>query len=367
MKKTLLMSVFAAALALQALPANAWKLWDDFKASNIETARVVDYSDSRRITTSEGQSYALFFALVANDRTAFAALSDWTEKNLSAGDITKALPSWLWGQTRAGDRNAWGVIDTNNAADSDMWIAWCYLEAGRLWNKSEYTAKGRAMLELLKKEVRDVENLGKVILPGRVGFEDKNGTVKLNPSYYPLFILRRFALEDAYWTDVYDGSLRMLLRSAPSGFAPEWARFTNKGRLVTPDATDYTEGSYNAIRTYMWAGMMSPEDPGRFPLVERFQPMVDATRKLNFPPEKVNVVTADVEAPGPAYFGACLLSLLGNDRTAGLIRTVLSAEGVTRDRYYGNVLVLYGLGFDEGRFLFDRDGRLVIRMEEAQK
>ena len=197
MKKTLLMSVFAAALALQALPANAWKLWDDFKASNIETARVVDYSDSRRITTSEGQSYALFFALVANDRTAFAALSDWTEKNLSAGDITKALPSWLWGQTRAGDRNAWGVIDTNNAADSDMWIAWCYLEAGRLWNKSEYTAKGRAMLELLKKEVRDVENLRKVILPGRVGFEDKNGTVKLNPSYYPLFILRRFALEDA--------------------------------------------------------------------------------------------------------------------------------------------------------------------------
>ena len=46
---------------------------------------------------------------------------------------------------------------------------------------------------------------------------------------------------------------------------------------------------------------------------------------------------------------------------------MLSAEGVSRDRYYGNVLVLYGLGFDEGRFLFDRDGRLVIRMAEAQK
>ena len=113
--------------------------------------------------------------------------------------------------------------------------------------------------------------------------------------------------------------------------------------------------------------MVAPEDPGRFSLVERFQPMVEATRKLNFPPEKVNVVTADAEAPGPAYFGACLLSLLGNDRTAGLIRTVLTAEGVNKDRYYGNVLVLYGLGFDEGRFLFDRDGRLVIRMEEAEK
>ena len=367
MKKTILMSAFALAFALQSLPANAWKLWDEFKAANIEVARVVDYSDSRRITTSEGQSYALFFALVANDRTAFKAISDWTEKNLSSGDITKTLPSWLWGQTRPGDKNAWGVIDTNNAADSDMWIAWCYLEAGRLWGMKEYAEKGRAMLALLKKEVRDVENLGKVILPGRVGFEDKNGTVKLNPSDYPLFILKRFALEDAWWTDVYDGSLRMLLRSAPSGLAPEWARFTNQGRLVVPDETDYTEGSYNAIRTYMWAGMMSPEDPGRAPLVKRFEPMVDWTRKLNFPPEKVNVVTGDAQSPGPAYFGACLLSLLGNDRTAGLIRTVLVEEGVNKDRYYGNVLVLYGLGFDEGRFLFDRDGRLVIRMEEAEK
>ena len=42
------------------------------------------------------------------------------------------------------------------------------------------------MLELLKKEVRTVDGLGNVILPGRVGFE-KNGLVKLNPSYYPLF------------------------------------------------------------------------------------------------------------------------------------------------------------------------------------
>ena len=56
-----------------------WDLWDDFKSVSLDGARVVDYSDSRAITTSEGQSYALFFTLVADDRESFARLADWTE------------------------------------------------------------------------------------------------------------------------------------------------------------------------------------------------------------------------------------------------------------------------------------------------
>ena len=187
--------------------------------------RVVDKSDDRKVTTSEGQSYAMFFALVTNDQVTFDGLAAWTADNLSGGDLTKTLPAWLWGRGR-GDK--WGILDTNNATDSDMWIAWCFLEAGRLWKSEEYTKKGMAMLELLKKEVRTVDNLGSVVLPGRVGFED-NGTVKLNPSYYPLFLFKRFALEDAYWNEVYEGSLRMLLRSSPAGIAPDWALF-DKGR-----------------------------------------------------------------------------------------------------------------------------------------
>ncbi|MDO5532101.1 cellulose synthase complex periplasmic endoglucanase BcsZ [Sutterella sp.] len=341
-----------------ALPAHAaWPLWNDFVAANVEESRVVDRSDSRRITTSEGQSYALFFALVANDPVRFDAILDWTEKNLSGGDITKTLPAWLWGRTTNG---SWGVLDTNNATDSDMWIAYALLEAGRIWERKDLTAKGLAMMGLLKAHVREVENLGSVLLPGRVGFEDKNGTVKLNPSYYPLFILRRFAAEDAFWARVYDGSLAMLVRSAPSGFSPEWARFTASGRLVKPEGEDCGTGSYNAIRTYMWAGMLSPADPSRTILARQFAPMVAATRALNFPPEKTNVATGDVSAPGPDYFGACLLTLLGNDRTAGLIRTVLTNEGVNPERYYGNVLTLFGLGFDEGRWGFAPDGRLIL-------
>ena len=104
----------------------------------------------------------------------------WTENNLSAGDITKNFAAWLWGK----DGSQWTILDTNNAVDSDMWIAYCLLEAGRLWDRPDYTEKARAMLELLKTQVRDIDNLGKVLLPGRIGFE-QDGQVKLNPSYYP--------------------------------------------------------------------------------------------------------------------------------------------------------------------------------------
>ena len=81
-----------AVLAGLSASAQAWDKWDAFKAANVnESFRVVDYSDNRRITTSEGQSYAMFFALVAGDKDAFDKLLVWTENNLASGDITKYL------------------------------------------------------------------------------------------------------------------------------------------------------------------------------------------------------------------------------------------------------------------------------------
>ena len=204
-----------AVLAGLSASALAWDKWDAFKAANVnESFRVVDYSDNRRITTSEGQSYAMFFALVAGDKDAFDKLLVWTENNLASGDITKYKPAWLWGK----HGSSWGIIDSNNAADSDMWIAYCLLEAGRLWDRPDYTAKGKAMMDLLKKDVRDVKGLGKVLLPGYKGFEQEN-FVTLNPSYYPVFIMRRFAMEDKDWMQerIYDleGDLRTIGRLKP--------------------------------------------------------------------------------------------------------------------------------------------------------
>lgn len=354
--KTLLMTTIAGAMTFVAINANAWPMWTSFKAANIDaSARVIDYSDPRAITTSEGQSYAMFFALVANDRETFDRLLEWTEKNLAKGDITKQLPSWLWGK----NGESWGIIDSNNATDSDLWIAYDLLEAARIWNEPKYAEKARAMMQLLKNDVREVPNLGRVLLPGGRGF-DHPTHVTLNPSYWPLFILRRMALEDPYWATVAEGTVRALVRTAPAGFSPDWAKIDKTGKLIAPEGDDYTLGSYNSIRVYLWTGMLSPEDPAYDILKAQFEPMISLTQSLNMPPEKVNVVTGAVNQAGSAGFAACLLELLDGTKTADLIRTVIGSEPIIGENYYRNVLMLYGAGFDEGLYRFDVDGRLEI-------
>ena len=358
--KNLSRSIFAAAacavLASASLSAQAWDKWDTFKSTNVnESFRVVDYSDSRRITTSEGQSYAMFFALVAGDKASFEKLLVWTENNLAAGDITKNKPAWLWGK----HGSSWGIIDSNNAADSDMWIAYCLLEAGRLWNNPAYTAKGKAMMDLLKKDVRDVKSLGKVILPGYKGFEQEN-FVTLNPSYYPVFILRRFAVEDKDWASVVEGTVRALVRSSPRGYAPDWVRFDRQGKVMDEKGNDYVLGSYNAIRTYMWAAMMSPADPVREVLVNQFEPFADLTREMMMPPEKVNIHTGQTQGHGSPGFAACVLELLGKGSTQDYLRTVIENDPIIGENYYRNTLMLYAMGFDQGLYRFDRNGYVII-------
>ena len=143
----------------------SWSAWRRFAAEAVSAeGRLIDPSDARQITTSEGQSYGLFFALVDDDRELFERLRRWTVDNLCAGDAGKNLPAWLWGKTvvpapktadsrRAAEKPApvvrWGVIDANNATDADLWIAYALLEAGRLWKEDAYREEGLALLDLV--------------------------------------------------------------------------------------------------------------------------------------------------------------------------------------------------------------------------
>lgn len=78
-----------AALMLAAANLHAacrWPAWETFKQDYMsESGRVIDPSEARKITTSEGQSYGLFFALAANDRKAFDLLLTWTRDTLPRG------------------------------------------------------------------------------------------------------------------------------------------------------------------------------------------------------------------------------------------------------------------------------------------
>jgi endoglucanase len=165
-----------------------WPHWEAFKKQFVRASgRVISNDADGPRTYSEGQSYALFYALVANDRAVFDAVLQWTEDNLCGGDMTARLPAWLWGQRANGD---WGVIDSNPASDADLWIAYALGEAGRLWGERRYVALSALLAaRVLREETANLPGLGWTLLPAPQGFEEGPGRWRLNPSYVPMQLM----------------------------------------------------------------------------------------------------------------------------------------------------------------------------------
>ncbi|HKT97886.1 MAG TPA: cellulose synthase complex periplasmic endoglucanase BcsZ [Paraburkholderia sp.] len=388
--------------------ACAWPDWNTFKHDLLSAdGRVVDASTPRLVTVSEGQSYALFFALVANDRASFDKVLTWTENNLAQGDLATHLPAWIWGRTDIGEdgaalstssasatsgasaaatgsaasgaggthaqKPAWGVIDTSSASDADLWIAYTLLEAGRLWNVRRYTALGMLMARnIVRQESAELPGLGRTVLPGPTGFTPDKSTWRLNPSYVPLQLMRRFALalqaapEGPEWKAMLASSAKLVNDTAPRGYAPDWveyrARSGGKGTFA-PDAQSHAESAYNAIRVYLWAGMLAHDDPLRSATLATFAPVSAFVAAHGFPPERVDTQTG---APGPSEgnggFSAAVAPYL-----SALGRTDLADAQVARSRalaqksppgYYSSVLMLFGLGYLQGLYHFDAQGRV---------
>ncbi|MCY1696885.1 cellulose synthase complex periplasmic endoglucanase BcsZ [Lelliottia sp. SL45] len=335
--------------------ACTWPAWEQFKKDYIsEGGRVIDPSDARKISTSEGQSYALFFALAANDRQTFDRLLGWTRDNLAQGDLSQHLPAWLWGMK---EKDAWAVIDSNSASDADIWIAWSLLEAGRLWKAPEYTATGKALLKrIATEEVVKVPGLGLMLLPGKVGFAEEKSW-RFNPSYLPPQLANYFTRFGAPWTTLRETNLRLLLETAPKGFSPDWVQYQkNKGWQLKPEKTFI--GSYDAIRVYLWAGMLHDRDPQKARLLARFKPMATLTTKKGVPPEKVDVASGKTTGNGPVGFSASLLPFLQNRDAQAVQRQRVADHFPGNDAYYSYVLTLFGQGWDQHRFRFTAKGEL---------
>nr|WP_236674269.1 cellulose synthase complex periplasmic endoglucanase BcsZ [Paraburkholderia hospita] len=372
---------------VQAATCDDWSAYRAFVSRFVQQdGRVVDFSTPTQQTTSEGQSYGMFFALVANDRATFERVLRWTRANLSAGrfdgDDVK-LPSWQWGKKPDG---AYGVLDPNSAADSDLWIAYDLFEAGRLWHEPAYTKLAYALVtQIEKQEVADLRGLGAMLLPGPQGFRN-GGTTRLNPSYLPLPLLRALAAQspNGPWARVADNAFKLVKTTAPLGFAPDWAAYRDGQRdgqfIVDPQKGDV--GSYDAIRVYLWAGLTAPADPLAKPWLAALHGMRDRIAQTGVPPEKVATTTGNASGEGPIGFWGALLPYfraLGDTRAAGLAQTHLAslatptpapapgAGQATQNQpvYYDEVLMLFGTGSADGRYRFDENGRLVPRWENS--
>ncbi|WP_233593697.1 cellulose synthase complex periplasmic endoglucanase BcsZ [Legionella qingyii] len=335
-----------------------WPMWEKFKQYYISMdGRVIDPQLPERKTTSEGQSYGLFFALVADDQPMFDKLLHWTENNLAEGDLRKRLPAWAWGQNA---KKEWAVLDSNSAADADLWIAYDLLEAGRLWKNKRYDSLGKMLLQrILKEEIIQIPKLGLMLLPGKFGFNFKN-TWRFNPSYLPPQLFARFAALNRKWNILERNSRRLLLETSLKGFAPDWVMW-KKNMGWQPDSQRPNLGSYDAIRVYLWIGMLAPDAPQAAELVKHFLPIIYLTQQLGWVPEKIDIVNGKTQGKGPIGFAAALLPLLANNQSELIIqRQRIDAVEFTNNDYYGSVLRLYGEGWDQNRYRFNAQGELIL-------
>ncbi|WP_112478514.1 cellulose synthase complex periplasmic endoglucanase BcsZ [Vibrio variabilis] len=365
--------LFAFAMMLNTVApaslAETWPQWQAFKSVYMTPeGRIVDGSDDRLITTSEGQSYAMFFALVANDKAAFDTLYNWTQQHLADGDLTARLPAWLWGKTSQG----YGVIDSNSASDSDLWIAYTLIEAGRLWGSDYYQNVGYLLAKrILKEETVSFGAGNRQLLPGKQGFE-QGDKVKLNPSYVPLPVLAAFAHRDTkgQWRDLYSGSLMLLLDSQRQGVSPDWLLYD--GKAVSYDAETTDIGNYNAIRSYLWAGMMPSDMEGAQPLVDSFKPFVSRAIKQQYTPLNTYAQSGKMDQRGPVGFDAALLPLIGLNADEEITSSWAERvrENLVTDRnneYYNNVLALFGLGWNDNQYRFNSQGELLVPWAESSQ
>lgn len=358
-----------------------WQLWNSYSSRFIDrdSGRVFDPNGDQH-TTSEGQAYALFFSLADNDRASFDRILGWTVNNLASGDLNTHLPAWLWGKGKDGQ---WKVLDPNSASDADVWMAYTLLEAGRLWNSSADTNLGRGMLMLIAaKEVVNLPGFGPMLVPGPAGFQHDADWI-VNPSYVPIFLFRRLAVLDPAgpWQQIALGIPRLLAQSSPHGFAMDWVEYVpGDGFYPAPEPSASSQnssnasgpsGSYDAIRVYLWAGMIDSHDPARELVLQAVPAMSGYLANHDAPPEKVSDQGIPLEQDGPVGFSAAVLPYLRaypessrvfarqmirlstqKDATSGLYGKDIA--------YYDQNLALFATGFLDARFRFGPGGELNV-------
>lgn len=356
-----------------------WPLWQAYRAKFIDSSgRVIDHDPGRDDrTTSEGMAYGMFFALVTNDRATFDKMQRWTEDNLAAGDLTAHLPAWEWGKSPDG---AWKPLDTNSAADADLWMAYDFLEAGRLWKDDRLLKLGTVMSErIAQSEVALVPGLGTVVLPASQGFHPEANTFVLNTSYLPPQVIARLRKESpgGPWGGVLETLPQLVQGSAPAGWAMDWVSTSGSvhpsptpAELATGKPGFVPIGSYESIRTYLWLGMADQGTTGVEESLRALPAMAAYLNAAPIPPLQVDSSGKVLKADSPVGFSAAVLPYLmavGRKNLAAQQMNRLEAsrqpDGLygRSSLYYDQNLALFATGWQEARFRFDKDGRLKLK------
>ncbi len=346
-------------------PATWTNVWDGFQSHFLDSqGRVIDYQEGG-ISTSEGEAYALFFSLVANDRGRFARILTWTQNNLAQGSLADHLPVWKWGKNAHGH---WGPLSSESASDADLWIAYTLIQAARLWQEPGYAHLARQLLQTIEKnEVVSLPQWGMTLLPGDGPYWREMNRYIINLSYEPPFLLQGLASFDPHgpWQKLLDQLPRLYAVACPKGFAPDWFTLLPNGSGQT--APLGPDGSYNAIRTYLWLGL-SPQNAWTLKIQSHLWGMEKLLAAGSPIPLIVQTQNGITSGQGPIGFVAALLPYLRrwpasaayHRLSAMLYASWKPQQEQFSSHYYDTVLALFALGYVDHLYAFAPNGDLQV-------
>ena len=223
--------------------------WGDFKQRFVSPeGRVVDPLQEEA-SHSEGQGFAMLFAVYYGDSVTFRKLWQWTQQHLQVRE--DKLLSWRW-------LPGSGVTDKNNASDGDLLVAWALLRAAEKWHEAAYLKSSQEIAHDIREKLLRRTDHGLILLPGNAGF-DKSDGITINLSYWVFPALRDLPRADPSpeWGELTRSGISILgyARFGRWGLPPDWLQLGDKVR----PADGYPERfSYNAVRIplyLLWAGL----------------------------------------------------------------------------------------------------------------
>jgi endoglucanase len=241
------------------------------------------------------------------------------------------------------------------------------------------------MTHIAQQEVAKLPGFGLMLMPGPAAYFTHGATYILNPSYVPYFLFQRFAAADPAgpWSGIAANIPRFLKQSARGGFSMDWVNYTQgtgfaPGSGPAPPQPNQPPtpavGSYDAIRVYLWAGMVVPTGMARANLLAAVPGMAIYVPVRGAPPETVSDRGIPLPNDGPVGFSGALVPYLQalpqmdkalqqqlqrvkaqQDPATGLYGQNPGYAG-----YYDQNLILFGLGFQEKKYGFGPNGELKV-------
>ncbi|WJH38210.1 glycosyl hydrolase family 8 (plasmid) [Aliirhizobium terrae] len=231
--------------------------WQEYKSRFLDrSGRIVDNGNGG-ISHSEGQGYGLLLAYLSGSGADFEQIWSFTKTELLLRD--DGLAVWRWDP-----KSDPHVIDTNNATDGDILIAYALALAGSAWNREEYLASASNIANAVLNKTVVVAAGRTILLPGVQGFgaaDRKDGPV-INPSYWifeALPVMKVLAPSDK-WDHLKNDGLQLIraLQIGPKKLPPEWASL--KSRPKPADGFE-PQFSYNAVRIPLYMMRAGINDP----------------------------------------------------------------------------------------------------------